>query len=235
MNACLKQMGWIIFVMAMLAPASSAIGAERPPAVGDAYVYRLLNGYNKGIRGQLRYEVARVEAGDVTVRVVPDNPGAGLPRTEIVTREGNFLRRVLDSHDAWMEYEFATPYPAYVLPLEPGKSWSVRVNAVVPGLAKPRSVRVDGKVLGRERIRVPAGEFDTVKIRRAIYPGDGGQGLEETQISEMEWYAPALGRVVRIEKRSVWLDRNRCIEERDCNFHGDWDVLELVEMPARDR
>ena len=207
-------------------------GAAELLVVGGAYVYRLSNGYNQEIRAQLRYEVASVDAAGVTLQMKPDHPNGGVRRTEVVDREGNFLRRALDSHGAWTEYEFATPYPAYVFPLDTGKSWSLRVHAKVPGLAKARSVRVDGRALGRERIRVPAGDFDTVKIQRFVYPGDVGLGPEETRISELEWYAPALGRFVRIEKKSGWLDKNRCMEDYDCNFYGDWDVLELVEVSA---
>ncbi|MNC86813.1 hypothetical protein D3C83_24940 [compost metagenome] len=131
-----------------------------------------------------------------------------------------------------VEYVFATAYPAYVFPLEPGKSWSVRVKATVPSLDEHRSVRVDAWVIGRERIRVPAGEFDTVKIRRAVYPGDSRFALMETQIFEFDWYAPALGRAVRTERRSNWLDLSQCGKDGMCEFRGDWSIYELVEAPA---
>jgi len=106
----------------------------------------------------------------------------------------------------------------------------VRVNALVPGATSPRSVRVDGTVLGRERIRVPAGEFDTVKIRRVIYPGDAYFYLNETKIIEYDWYAPALGRTVRTDSRSEYIDTSRCGRGGGtCMFRGDWDVFELVD------
>lgn len=209
--------------------------AAAPPVAGDAYVYRLVNGYSKESRGQLRYQVARVEPDRVTVSVTPDNPEAGAQRTDVYTQEGNWLRHPVESHGAKVEYEFATVYPAYVFPLEPGKSWSVRVKATVPGERRARSVRVDGRVLGNERIRVPAGEFDTLKIRRYVYPGDTDFMLTETQIVEFEWYAPALGRAVRTERTSTYQDFNLCGEDAPCDARGDWDVIELVESRVTKR
>ena len=202
---------------------------------GSTYSYRLVNGYSKEVRGQLHYRVDKVDPGSYTVSVSPDRAAAGYERTEIYTKEGNSLRRLLESHGQKVEYVFSTPYPAYVFPLDPGKSWSTRVNATVPGASRARSVRVDGTVLGRERIQVPAGEFDTVKVQRVVYPGDPEFFRTETRMVEIDWYAPALGRTVRTETRSEYLDMSQCGGDEgggDCGFRGDWDVLELVDSGA---
>lgn len=200
-------------------------------ATGDVYLYRLVNGYNNEVRAQIRYQVDRVDAGSVTLSVTPENAEGGVQRTDIYTREGNWLRRPMESHGQKVEYVFSTAYPAYVFPLDAGKNWSMRVDATVPGTGQRRSVRVDGKVIGTERVRVPAGEFDTVKIRRLVYPGDATFFLPETHIVEFDWYAPALGRSVRSETRSQWFDLALCPELGSCLYYGDWDVLELVEAP----
>ena len=210
-----------------ISPAAAA------PVSGDTYVYRLVNGYSKEPRGHLRYRVDRVDGGVVTVAVTPDNAGAGFARTEVYAPDGNSLKRLMESHGEKVEYLFANAYPAYVFPLEPGKSWSVRVNASVPGAAGLRSVRVDGKVMGTERIRVPAGEFDTIKVRRLVYPGDAYFHLPETKIIETDWYAPALGRTVRTETRSEYFDLSRCDALSSCVYYGDWDVVELVDSGRR--
>jgi hypothetical protein len=211
-----------------LAPGTALAG----PAVGDTAVYRLVNGYNQQVRGQLENRVDKVDASGITVTVTPDNPHAGSGVTKLFTREGNWLRHPVESHGIKVMYKFSTAYPAYVFPLDPGQAWSVRVNATVPGERRSRSVRIDGKVLHAERIRVPAGEFDTVKIRRLVYPGDPNFDQMETQIIEFEWYAPALKRAVRIERRSEWIEPGRCGIANPCDFHGDWDILELVKVRA---
>ena len=215
----------------LVGPGGPAIAATEL-ASGSAYVYRLVNGYSKEVRGQLHYRVDKVDPAGYTVSVSPDNSAAGFARTEIYTKEGNSLRRLLESHGQKVEYVFASAYPAYAFPLDPGKSWSTRVSATVPGKSGVRSVRVDGTVLGRERITVPAGEFDTVKVRRLTYPGDPESFRTETQIVEFEWYAPALGRAVRTEVRSQYMDMSQCGGgERggNCLFYGDWDIYELVK------
>ena len=176
---------------------------------GDTYVYRVVNGYSKEVRGQVRYRVEKVDPESVTVAVTPDTAAAGYERTEVYAKDGNSRRRLMDSHAQKVDYVFAATYPAYVFPLEPGKSWSLRVNASVPGAPGTRSVRVDGKVLGTERVRVPAGEFDTIKVRRFVYPGDADYNLPETKVIETDWYAPALGRAVRSETRSEFMDLSR--------------------------
>ncbi|HET9402963.1 MAG TPA: hypothetical protein VFO57_00090, partial [Burkholderiales bacterium] len=114
---------------AMIGLTGSATGA---PAVGDTYSYQLVNGYNKEVRGRVHYQVDRVEADRVTVSVNSDSAEAGRAHTETYTKEGNWLRNLVESHGVPVEYVFATAYPAYVFPLEPGKSWSVRVKATVP-------------------------------------------------------------------------------------------------------
>jgi hypothetical protein len=218
---------------AVMAGAGGPAIAAMEPVSGESYVYRLVNGYNNEVRGQLRYLVEKVDPGSFTVSVTPDSSGAGVERVESYTKEGNWLRHQLASHGQNVDYVFASAYPAYAFPLEPGKSWSVRVDAMVPGVTRARSVRVDGSVLGRERIRVPAGEFDTIKIRRVVYPGDAYFSLNETKIVEFDWYAPALGRTVRTESKSEYIDTSRCGRGGGpCLFRGDWDVFELVDAKS---
>lgn len=226
----------VIGVLALIAAMTGlAAPATAASSAGDAYVYQVVNGYSKEVRGKLHYQVEQVDANRITVSVSPDNVEAGWAHTEVYTKEGNWLRNLVESHGVPVDYEFATPYPAYVFPLEPGKTWSVRVKASVPGSARQRSVRVDGRVMGNERIRVPAGEFDTVKVRRFVYPGDTDFSRSETRIVEYDWYVPALGRPVRTERSSDWLDTSRCSEHDGCDFRGNWDVIELFEARAAKR
>lgn len=202
------------------------------PVTGETYVYRLSNGYNNEPRAQISYRVEKVDAGLITVSVSTDSPAVETARTEIYTSTGNWLRRTLTSHDQPREFAFAPAFSAYAFPLEPGKTWSVRVNATDTATGKRNSVRIDGKVLGNVRIRVPAGEFDTIKIRRAVYVGDWDGFRRETHITETEWYAPALGRAVRSESNSQYLDYSQCLEFSCPPVRGDWNVYELVSRTS---
>ena len=224
-----------VVAAAAIVAAGAGPAAAAAAAAGDTYVYRVSNGYSKEPRGQISYRIERVDADRIAVSVTPDSPALGQAYHVIYTHEGNWLRHPLANHDRPVEYEFAQPYPAYAFPLDPGKSWSVRVDATNPAAAKISNVRVDGTVLGTERIRVPAGEFDTIRIRRLVYAGDWDGFLRETNIMETEWYAPALGRAVRSESRSEWKDLSRC-GRADCQpFRGDWNVSELVAVTLAPR
>ena len=205
------------------------------PAAGDAWAYRVANGYNQEVRGRVQYRVDKVEAGRVAVAVTTDVAVLGRARTEVYTPDGNWLAHPLINHDQPVDYEFAQPYPAYVFPLATGQSWSQRVNAVNPASGRRASVRVDGEVLGTERITVPAGAFDTIKLRRRIYAGDWDGSRAETNITEIEWYAPALGRAVRIDTNSSFMDQARCSDEMSACTprRGDWHIFELVEASTK--
>lgn len=204
--------------------------AAATPAPGDTYVYRIIDGYNQEPRGQVSYRVDKTEANRLFLSVSTERDGATLAATEVITTEGNWLRHAVINRDRAVDYEFAQAFPAYALPLEDGKQWTQRVDAVDPQSGKTRSVRVDAAVVGNERIRVPAGEFDTIKIRRQVYAGDAEYNLRETTISEMEWYAPALGRSVRIATDSAYRDTAR--GPRNQVIRGDWSIYELVSAPV---
>ena len=114
-------------------------------------------------------------------------------------------------------------------PLDSGKSWSTRVRATNPNSVRSNSVRVDGEVLGTERITTPAGAFDAIKVKRRVYAGDWGTFMSETTIVETDWYAPALGRPVRTERNSSYLDPENAAQVPPVTpVRGDWDLFELV-------
>lgn len=215
-------------ILAAVLAAGIAMGAVA--ATGDTYVYRVTNGYNGETRGKITYRVEKVESDRIEVSVTTDTTSAGLPRTEVYTKQGNWLRHPLANHDQLRNYDFTTALPVYA----DGGSWSVRVNAVDPATGKNNSVRVDGEVAGSERITVPAGTFDTVKIMRRVYAGDWDGFFRETHIIEVDWYAPALGRPVRSESRSSWQDVSRCMRGGCPWFRGEWNIFELAETsPAK--
>ena len=208
----------------------SCAGAAAAPAAGDIYVYRVINAYNGEAQGQVTYRVDRIDADRVTVSVTPDNAALGSAHTEIYTKDDNWLRHPVINHDRPVEYEFSPPFPSYVFPLDAGKSWSIRVNATNPVSGQRNSVRVDGEVAGTERITTPAGAFDTIKVKRRVYAGDWEAFVFETNITETDWYAPAVGRPVRSERNSGYMNPQKCGNPSSaCTpVRGDWHVFELV-------
>jgi hypothetical protein len=219
------------FLFVILVDAGAVIAA---PAVGDAYVYRVINAYSHEVRGQLTYQVDNINAGQTVYSVVPDRPSLGLAHTEVITNDGNWLRHPLINHDMEVEYSFSPPLPAYAAPLDAGKSWSARVSAT-NAAGRRNSVRVDGDVIGRERVTTPAGTFDTVKVKRRVYAGDWEAFTMETNIVVTDWYAPALGRPVKTERNSGYIDSQKCGRASPaCSpVRGDWDIFELVSYVGK--
>ncbi len=209
--------------------AAAPVAAVAAPAVGDTYVYRVTNAYNNEVQGQVTYRVDKVDAGQVTLSVTTDRPSLGTPHTDVLASDANWLRHPLINHDMPVEYDFSPAFPAYVAPLDAGQSWSTRVNATNPASGRRNSVRVDGDVVGSERITTPAGAFDTIKIKRRVYAGDWEAFRNETNIAETEWFAPALGLAVKTDRNSGYIDQQRCAARLACTpRRGDWFVYELV-------
>jgi hypothetical protein len=128
-----------------------------------------------------------------------------------------------------VEYTFSPAFPAYVAPLDAGQSWSTRVSATDPSTGRRNSVRVDGDVVSRERITTPAGSFDTIRVKRRVYAGDWEPFKNETNIDVTEWFAPALGRAVKTDRKSGYIDQQRCATRGACTLtRGDWFVYELA-------
>ena len=226
--AFIRRAGSFLGGVALLGAIGAACAAAAP-VVGTTYVYLVTNGYSKEARGRITFQVEKVDASGITYTVTPDAPSLGQPHSESFLPNGNWLRHPVASHDRPVDYDFNPAYPAYEFPLEPGRRWSTRVAAINAATGRQVSVRVDGTVLGAERIRVPAGEFDTVKVRREVYPGDQDNFLSETHLTETEWYAPGLGRPVKTESRSEWFDKSR---PRNRTFYGDWNIAELAEISS---
>ena len=224
----MMKLSWLILAAGLAAGIAGAALA----ATGDSFVYRVSNGYNHELRGTVSYRVAKVAADRVEVAVTTDTPSAGVARTEVYTRDGNWLRHPLASHDQLREFEFPQALRVYAPPGDSGGAWSARVDAVDPATGKRSSVRVDGEVLGSERITVPAGTFDTIKVMRRVYVGDWDGFKRETHIVETDWYAPALGRAVKSDSKSSWQDTSRCGRSGCPWFRGDWNIVELAQTSA---
>jgi hypothetical protein len=134
-------------------------------------------------------------------------------------------------------FRYNPPYPALPFPLEAGKAWQAYVEATDPATGRVNRVRIDGKVLGWERIKVPAGEFDALKIRRIVYAGNHDDYFRsEEQITEFDWYAPQLGHVVKNESSSGYYEKMRgCDFNPGCTWRpNDWSVVELVNYRSAD-
>lgn len=166
---------------------------------GNAWRYAVHDGYTKLPRGAVEYRVRAVQGDTVTVAVL----NGGGESVELYTRNGSWLQRPATNMQT---FTYSPPYPAFAFPLTPGKTWRSRVTATDPADGRSFPVTIEGTVLGWERVRVPAGEFDTLKVRRNVFLDYFQQGVRgQSVIVEYEWYAPVLKQAAKRETNSQYL------------------------------
>jgi hypothetical protein len=196
----------VLFLVSCAAPVSMTppaglVGEVSAPTlnVGNAWRYAVRDGFTRIARGEVEYRVQSVVGDAVTVEVLTD----GHASTEIYARDGNWLRRPATN---LQEFGYSPAYRALDFPLSPGKTWKARVTATDPTNGRSFPVFIEGRVLGWEKVGVPAGEFDTLKVHRMVYLDYFEQGVRgQSVIQETDWYAPAIGQIARRETTSRYL------------------------------
>lgn len=82
-------------------------------------------------------------------------------------------------------------------PLSIGKTWQAKLETTTTTGARLRS-DLETKVVGVEKVDVPAGSFDTFKIEQAGWI-NGVTFAGSLRMQQLTWYAPSIGRVVKSE------------------------------------
>jgi len=166
---------------------------------GGYWRFAVSDGFTRLARGEIEYRVDTIDADTVTVHVTT----AAGESTELYTRDWNWLRRPATNMQV---FDYSPAYRAFDFPLAAGRKWSFRGTARDPADGRTFPVRIDGEVLGWERVKVPAGEFETLRVRRYVTLDYWLQGVRgPSEIMETDWYAPALNQVVRRETTSRYL------------------------------
>lgn len=234
-------------LLACLIPLAFLAGCATPPAympanapasvapaqvkIGDFWEYSVRDGYTGLPRGVYRYEVSGVDGGRVVVDVLHDGERID---TRIYTAGWNGLEHPLTN---LQRFRYAPAFPAYAYPLAPDKSWYTVVAATDPATGRTYNVHTKGKVVGWERIKVPAGEFDALRIQRYVFAGNDEYFKLQEEIDETDWYVPAVRRAVRTHARSEHFDTSRGGGngggEYPLRVRGDWLIAELIRYSGR--
>lgn len=243
-----RLLGCVLF---LLIAACAAPLSQSPPAgvaaevsqpeikVGDTWRYAVRDGFTSLPREPVEYRVTQVQGDTVTVEVqVRDRVS-----TELYTRSGNWVRRPATN---MQEFAYSPPYEALAFPLTPGKTWKARSIATDPADGRSFPVTIQGSVLGWERIRVPAGEFDALKVRRHVFLDYWRSKVKgQSIIMEEEWYVPSLGKIAKRATTSRYLDGrfvhadDGIVLTRDRGDDGprfiqdDWLIYELAAYGPR--
>jgi hypothetical protein len=195
--------------------------------VSDYWEYAVRDGYTGIPRGVYRYEVVRSDPSGVTVRVTRE----GLVLDTLVYGPGWNGREMPLPNTQRFRYEPA--FAAYEYPLEPGKTWRAVVRATDVATGRTYNTHVHAKVVGWERISVPAGQFDALRIQREVFAGNSEGALTQEEIRETEWYVPSVRRSVRSQATSEHFDTSRGGSEGGeypLRVRGDFLIAELTSF-----
>ena len=224
-------------------PPAGVPAAVPAPAIsaGDSWTYHVRDGFTGLSRQDQLHQVVRVGGGRVEVAGAVEW-GDGM---QVYDHEWNWLRRPATYLPT---FEYSPAYQAYAFPLTAGKTWRAAATATDPRNGRRFPVRIEGKVLGWERVRVPAGEFDALKVHRTVYldyfePMVRGQSI----IQEYDWYAPSVKWAVKREATAMYFsyfggttNNAGFVPVRDRSDGGgakyvrdDWLIYELATFAVR--
>ncbi len=197
--------------LALAAPSTRAqpivnVGGrvERPDVrVGDQWKYQVTDGFTN-LKSTVAVEVATVTENRIYTRSA---------QSSLATLDLSAVAGVVDVWDRdWNQLrlgdvEYTPFYPSFQFPLEAGKSWSGSVTYSL-GVNDPRTHQQTAQVVGWERITVPAGTFDAIKITiRGHYRGPPRrQSSGSGTVDDIVWYAPAVRHFVKKETARTGLD-----------------------------
>lgn len=222
----------------------SGLAAQVPvPGIqpGAQWTYRVRDGFTDLPRPTERYRVTEVNGDRVAVTVSREGANDDI---QLYDRQWNWLKHPATNLQTFI---YSPAYPAYAFPLVAGRTWNARVMATDPASGQRFPLTLDGAVLGWERVKVPAGEFDALKVRRIVFFDYYEATVRgRSEIVETEWYAPAVNQAVRRETSARYLsylygeNEPGFIQVRGRGGGGgprfvtdDWLIYELVDYSAR--
>ncbi|MGH8635459.1 MAG: hypothetical protein ACRET7_15175 [Burkholderiales bacterium] len=176
-------------------PIESSASATVPTlAIGDSWTYRVRDGFTGFDRGTQHHRVVEVTGDRIGMTITLQN---GVEESWAYDRGGNWLKH--PAHGL-QSFDYSPPYRAFDFPIAPGKTWRTRLTATDPADGRRFAVWIEGTVLGWERLKVPAGEFDAIRIKRVVFFNYQEYNVRgRSEIVEYEWYAPAVKQAVRRE------------------------------------
>ena len=177
------------------APSSVADSGKMVDApairVGDSYTFETENTSNSKLNYVATREITAIDSNRLTV--VTTNAKSGSKRTNYYDRTWNYLGSGSGDNDG-VSFSPALKYLDF--PLNVGKKWTAQSIETDKKTKHQRRHTINGTVVGWEKVQVPAGEFEALKIVLNTEVKDADKVSAGTDIS---WYVPALRRSVKSE------------------------------------
>jgi hypothetical protein len=221
----------VVAVLVLTACAAPQPGGAPGPAVaaptlrvGDRWTYQGTDGYRVPIVWEETHEITAIGPQGITVRITAKGPTVDSQRTETWSAPGVVLTgAVFDSETD----RFDPALIRYKFPLTSGETWrqSVRDLNKPPGPFGPIQRHVE--VGGYESVATPAGTFDAIRMRIIMQLDDETVWQYPTQCNYVVWYAPAVGAMVKEDKRSHSMQKSGM---EGIVVPGQYAIVELVSF-----
>lgn len=197
--------------IALRTPDAATIrAAHHAPHIGDRWTYQFIDERHNVTQATITHEIIAIDPDTVTEQL------ALVGKPSQASQQASVLGpRVLERDLAGFTVTEFAPFLAARAELQVGKTW-----ADIPGLTHMSEFdrwRVQAKVVGRENVRVPAGEFDAYKVEleasrpHSVSPFDT---LYVSRISLVAWYSAQTGRVVKTVRKTFNLKNSVLDEDR---------------------
>lgn len=213
------------------APDLGTIQAPPTVRVGDVWTYRENDDYTGIDRGVFRLEVTAVTASGIGTRltlpggsVVDETYDPQWAWVAVSNRNWDWLSRLAPGSAI---VQFEPPFESTPFPLQAGRSWSDNLVAINPATQARTPIQVSSRARCWEKITVPAGSFDVMRIERTAYVQDLAWNKSQTTLRMVEWYVPAVNRAVMTWHDSYYYDYQQ--SPRNALIRGDrlrWQLLE---------
>jgi hypothetical protein len=176
-------------------PAGVGLG-QTPPAkvdrpdikVGDSWTYNRIDGNTKVKEFSTVVSVTAVD--DKGIQLESKRTDTGAVETTVRNKDFNKLTTNLPPRKT----TFGPYHPEFSFPLEVGKTWEQTVTTTRSDQADWKTTApLKAKIVGWERVTVPAGTFNALKIEiNGLYDGLDPRGRWNGTIAETIWYVPEL-------------------------------------------
>lgn len=172
---------------------SSAVSlSSEPPRVGDRWKYRLLDGGRPV--GTVVVELTETRNNSVQERITREDERKLLVE-RVVDAQFNPIR-FLDAVTSPGGFQLAemSPYVSAEQGPKPGQRWT-NIPASFQFKSGRKSILMQAKVVKQERVRVPAGEFDTTLVEAT---GNDNSASIYVRVTCRFWYAAKVKRSVKM-------------------------------------
>lgn len=185
-----KQLWWMGVACVPVSVWAQADGASRPVVkVGDVAVYAV---EQRTDRRRFDETVTVTSVDQTHIKSKNLRPKRNPPEIESVLTLD--LATVVSGASGT---RFDPPIAGFKFPLVVGDTWKTSFAGEATNKSKSKT-DLDVRVVAREKVKTPAGEFDSVKIESEGWI-NGVTWSGAIRMSEVRWYAPAIGWVVKTE------------------------------------